>query len=56
MLPPVSKITSSRGLSDAHITSIINDVQLMGEERLGSPMLFDLLEVSDCSIRVFHHC
>ena len=54
MLPPVAKITSSRGLSDAHITSIITDVQLMAEERLGGPVLFDLLEVSDCSIRVFY--
>ena len=56
MLSPVTKITSARGLSDAHITSIITDVQLMGEERLGGPMLFDLLEVSDRSIIVFHCC
>lgn len=53
MLPPVTKITSSRGLSDAHISSIISDVQLMADNRLGGPMLFDLLEVGERSIRVF---
>ena len=50
LLPPVTKITRSRGLSDAHISSIHSDVQVMANERVGGPMLFDLLEVSDCSI------
>jgi len=53
LLPPVMTITCSRGLSDAHISSIHSDVQLMAEEKVGGPMLFDLLEVSDFTIRVF---
>lgn len=49
----MTKIISSRGLSDAHTDSINTDVQLMAEEKLGEPMLFDLLEVSECLIKEF---
>ena len=52
LLPPVTKITSSRGLSDAHISSIHSDMQVMADERVGEPMLFDLLEVSHWTIKV----
>ncbi|XP_065916835.1 E3 ubiquitin-protein ligase RNF25-like isoform X2 [Dysidea avara] len=47
--PPVTKIVIYRGLSDAHITSIRNDLQIMAQDRLGCPMVYDLLEhVRDC--------
>ncbi|CAB4025316.1 E3 ubiquitin- ligase RNF25 isoform X1, partial [Paramuricea clavata] len=43
-LSPGISIKNPRGLSDAHVTSIQDNLVALAEEKIGSPMLYDLIE------------
>uniref|UniRef100_A0A6P8J5T6 E3 ubiquitin-protein ligase RNF25-like isoform X2 n=1 Tax=Actinia tenebrosa TaxID=6105 RepID=A0A6P8J5T6_ACTTE len=47
---PGIHISNPRGLSDAHVESIISNLRELAESRLGSPMLYELIDYAKDSL------